>query len=313
MSLQVSAIVVSYNSADRIADAVASIEKALSPLDSEVLVVDNASTDNSVELAHGVMTRGRVIEAGENLGYGSAVNLALRHARGEYVLILNDDVLVTFETVSELLLALNSSEEVALAGPRIVAPDGSPMPAARDTYPGLGEEVGRFVQRRSLQDRARAYPWEGKHQDVAWLVGACIAAKAAILREIGGFNPAFFLYGEDIDLARRMQARGYRVVTVPSAVCVHTGSVSTTAAFSIDQRVRRRAVARALFLRIWASRPYRSLVHLSRAIGLRYQPFRLMFHLPKALWDGPSLHHLRTLAPLDAPHPEVDHHEQGHN
>ena len=148
-------------------------------------------------------------------------------------------------------------------------------------------------------NRNTEYPYAdaGLH-DVAWLVGACIMGDTQILIESGGFNPAFFLYAEDIDLAKRMTELGYRVVTVPDAECVHTGSVSTGAAFTDVVRMTRRSDAREIFYRLWYGRPTRALIHLRRAIGLKHQPWRLRYHVPKILKDGGSLASKRFPPPL---------------
>lgn len=298
--LDITAIVISYNSEGRIGAAIASHEKALSEFEHEVIVVDNASADRSVAEARAALVGGRVIANEENVGYGHAANQALRVARGHACLILNDDAYLDADAVKLLHGELYRSEEVALVGPRIVDQEGRPMPSARTVFPGLREEALRIWDLSRGINSNSDYPTSSQDPtDVAWLVAACILGKTDILCDVGGFNPAFFLYSEDIDLARRLNLNGYRVLTVPAAVCTHIGSVSTGEHFGNQASMRRRTAARDVYYRIWLSRPERSLVHARRALGVKHQPARLLYHLPKVFWDGRSLEHLRRLPPLE--------------
>lgn len=299
-SIDVTAIVISYNSEERIAEAVNAHQDALAHLDGEVIVVDNASQDNSVEVARRALTNGRVIANEENVGYGKAANQAISEARGRACLILNDDARLDSTAVDRLLEVLLSDSSIAMVGPRIVDEEGNPMPSARLNFPGPAEEWDRLKAVLRGANKNNVYPAEEDPTDVAWLVAASVLAKTEVLRETGGFNPAFFLYSEDIDLARRLHDQDYRVVTVPDAVCVHTGSVSTGTAFGRRKSIDRRADARDIYYRIWEPRAVRSLIHLRRAIGFSNQPGRIAHHLPKVIWDGPSLHDLRRIDPLPA-------------
>lgn len=298
--LEVTAIVISYNSEGRIGDAVRAHEEALAHLEGEIIVVDNASSDRSVEEARAAVERGMVIANDENIGYGKAANQGIVAARGRGCLILNDDARLAPGTIDELLAALHMAEDIALVGPRIVDENGNPMPAARRTFPGPAEELERLLAVVRGMNQNSVYPPRSTDPaEVAWLVGACILGKTEILRNTGGFNPAYFLYSEDIDLCRRLHELGYRILTVPNATCVHTGSVSTGVAYGSKTSIKRRAEARNLYYRIWYPRPVRSMIHLRRAIGISNQPGRLISHLPKVVWDGASLRNLRLPASLE--------------
>ncbi len=297
--LDVSIIVIAYNSAGRIGPAVRSHEAAFQRVTGEVIVVDNASSDDGAEEARAAMTSGTVIRNEDNRGYGKAANQGILAARGRTCIIMNDDARIGAADVERLLAVLDDNPRIGLVGPRIVGEDGEPMPSARTTFPGPDEEFSRIGDVVAGRNRNHEYPVDGHEPtDVAWLVGACVMGRTDELRRIGGFNPAFFLYVEDIDLCKRYSVLGYRVVTVPDAVCVHTGSVSTSDAFAETARMARRAEARALYYRIWHPRPTRMAVHLKRAIGRRNQPWRLRHHLAKALWDGPGAKEHRCPPPL---------------
>lgn len=295
VGFSVSAIVVSYNSGDRIVGAIRSHDAALRAFNGEIIVVDNASSDDSVSAVRSAnVERCTVIANRDNIGYGKAVNQALRVARGDAALILNDDARISADSLEALVAALVEDDRVAMVGPRIVDEGGMSMPSARSVFPGLSEEVQRLRDLVRGVNRNALYPTPSSEPtDVAWLVGACLLVRTHLMKRLGGFNPAFFLYAEDIDLSRRLHEYGYRVRTVPNARCIHSGSVSTSVEFGADASSKRRTSARDLYYRIWLSRPERALVHLRRALGLSNQPRRVLHHLPRVIWDGASLHHLR--------------------
>lgn len=288
--LDVTAIIISYHSEDRIAEAVRANEEALSHLEAEIIVVDNASADRSVEIARDAIQRGQVIANSDNVGYGIAANQGIAAARGRTSLILNDDARLSPGAIDQLLEALDSAPDVALVGPRIVDEEGNPMPSARTVFPGPMEAIQRAWDVMRRVNRNNVYPTaQDDPLEVAWLLGACFLGETETLREIGGFNPDFFLYVEDIDLCRRLHEKGHRILTVPRAECVHTGSVSTRDAYSESVRMMRQANSRDIYYRIWYSRFMRSLIHLHRAIGIRNQPWRIKYHGKKAIYDGPTL------------------------
>lgn len=296
--MDVTAIVISYNSEGRISDAVRAHEEALSALSAEIIVVDNASSDASVSIARNTLTRGYVIANEENVGYGAAANQAIRRARGRYCLVMNDDARLEPGAAELMVEVLSADDTHAMVGPRIVDEAGNPMPSARLTYPGPKEEWERLVSMLRGIDRNNFYWAQSEPMEVAWLVGACIMARTDLLRKVGGFNPAFFLYSEDIDLAKRIHDHGFKILTIPGAVCVHTGSVSTGVAYGWRTSIDRRSKARDIYYRIWCARATRALIHLLRAFGFRKQPARLVHHVPQIFWDGRSLAHLRRLQPL---------------
>ena len=294
----VTVVVITYNSGDSITSTIASLEAALSDIDAEIVVVDNASEDDTVELARSSMHGGRVIANDGNWGYAKAANVGLRHARGAYTLIMNDDAQLDSQTVGRLIEVHQSDSRIGLVGPRIVDAEGNPTHSARLAYPGPAEEWMRLGDIATRRSQGTDYPAESKPMVVKWLIAACVLGNTEQLRQVGGFNEEFFLYGEDIDLGRRLSALGLSSVTVPDAVCVHIGGVSTEKTHTADARTRRQVKGRSTYYRLWLPRLARSMVYLRRAIGVHGQPERLRMFLPLVLWDGPSLHHKRFPPPL---------------
>lgn len=298
--LDLSVIIVSYNTGPDIAESLGKLEEATAHLDHEIIVVDNDSKDDTVEHARGAIEHGQVIATGENLGFGGGVNVGLRVARGRHTLFMNDDAVIDAESLDLLRRVLDSSAEIAMVGPAIVNDHGEAMPSWRSISPGPGEELGRLTRRLPGQ-RKQTPAGNGEPFDVAWLVGACVLADTGVLRRQGGFNPEFFFYAEDIDLSRRLRTVGYRCVTVPKAEAVHIGGVATDKVYFSRERSDRQTQARTIYYRLWYSRPVRSLIYLSRALGVSNQPWRAKTYLSLAINDGPTLRASRFPDPIPPP------------
>ena len=296
-SIALTAIVVAYNSANTIGGTITHLEQVTASLDLEILVVDNASADETADAAAPAVRRGRVIRSEENLGFGGGVNLGLQSARGKFALIMNDDVHPQPDAIKEMM-KVAEDQSVGLAGANMVDLDGSPSFAVRKHLPGLRDEIARVADLLRGQSSRVGYPSGDSPVEVGMLICACVMGRTELLRRVGGFNGAFFMYGEDIDLCRRLKASGHRLITVPAAVAIHERDISPERRFGDRDFVRRILQARDLYYRIWLSRAERIAVNLFRAFGPSDQPFRFKYHGAKAVRDGPSLAHLRDLQPL---------------
>lgn len=274
------------------------LEQVCADIDVEILVVDNASTDNTAQLAAEALTRGRVIRLDENVGFGRGANAGIREAAGEFSLIMNDDVLPEQGSIQTLLSVVETDSSIGLAGPRMVHVDGSSAPAVRSQLPGARDEIARIVDRFRRRSTRTAYPESGSVTEVGLLICACVMGHTDTLRSIGAFNDAYFMYGEDIDICARLHSLGKSTVTVPDATAVHDQEAAPERRFAGRAFVGRILEARDTYYRTWLPRPERMVVNFWRAIGVSDQPHRLRYHLPRAVWDGPSLRHLQTPPPL---------------
>ena len=298
--LDVSAIVITFNSAEDIEHSINSLEASLAHLDAEVLIVDNASADQTTSISERALQRGSVIANDENLGYARAANIGLRKSKGRFSLIMNDDARLLPGAIDRMIEVLEADDLIAAVGPRIVDSADNPTHSARMHFPGPHEEwlrISEFITRR---ERTSAYPASDEPIAVKWLIGACILVDTDLIRRLGGFNEEFFLYGEDIDLGKRLSAYGYSSVTVPDATCRHVGEASTSVAFTSDARTSRQIAGRSVYYRLWLPRWLRTLVYARRAFGTSGQPDRMKQFLRLAAWDGPSLRDKRFPSSLDA-------------
>jgi GT2 family glycosyltransferase len=221
---RVSAIVVSYNTRDDLLRCLLSLgTEAGLPL--ETTVVDNASTDGTVDAVRARFPDVHLIANATNLGFSRANNLGLRAARGEFVLILNSDCEVRPGAVAALGAILEARPDVAIVGPRTVGTDGAPQVSFGPSLTPLAEwRQGRLVRGVKAGDadalrRARALA--DHEQEPDWVSASCFLARKAAIDAVGGFDETFFLYEEDVDLCVRVRQAGGRILYTPRAEVVH--------------------------------------------------------------------------------------------
>jgi GT2 family glycosyltransferase len=220
----VSAIVVSYNTRD---DLLRCLEALLGQtgVSLDVIVVDNASTDGSVDAVRARFPEVRLIVNATNLGFSRANNLGLRAARGPHVLIVNSDCEVRPGAVGALCTILEARPDVAIVGPRTIGTDGSPQVSFGPSLTPLAEwRQGRLVRGVRAGEAAalrRVRARADHEQEPDWVSASCFLGRKTVLDAVGGFDESFFLYEEDVDLCLRVRAAGGRILYTPSAEVVH--------------------------------------------------------------------------------------------
>ena len=232
---EVSAVVVNYNAGPDLLDSLRSIGAALPERDWDAVVVDNASSDGSAHIPSDLAPRVRVIANAQNVGFARGVNQGVAATTGEFVLILNPDCQLGPGAGEALLADIRKSPRYAIAGPRILDPNGNIQGSARgdpDMLTGLFGRTGwlrRALPRLGVSRRNVIDPVMSDNESAAvdWVSGACMLARRDALAAVGGFDERYFLYWEDADLCRRLRAKGYEVRHVPAAVAVHKVGVSS--------------------------------------------------------------------------------------
>lgn len=208
--MDISVIIVSYNTAQLTQACLRSV-LASQNLSLEVFVVDNASADESANIIRQSFPTVRVIANKTNRGFGAANNQALKESCGRYIVFLNPDTLVEPESLAGMVTWMDMHPEVGLAGPRVLNPDGTQQDSVSYRYPGQrlgGADLGRL-------------PGE-----IACVLGACQIASADLLKQIGGFDEDFFLYGEDQDICLRIRKRGLVIGFIDNVTIMHHGGQS---------------------------------------------------------------------------------------
>lgn len=209
-----SIVVATWQCARFLAALVASMNRHLDG-DEQLVVVDNASTDDVEQAARAWKGETVFLPLQTNRGFGAATNVGVERARHEAVVLLNPDTELVDSSITRL--AALALELGALVGPRLLNPDGSVQPSASGPEIGVWPWV-RVVLPGALAPRALARKTEPYRLEqrtrVTWLTGACIAGPRNVFRRLGPFDPAIHLYGEDLDLGLRAGLDG-----VPSYFC----------------------------------------------------------------------------------------------
>jgi N-acetylglucosaminyl-diphospho-decaprenol L-rhamnosyltransferase len=227
---QVGAVVVAYDAGDHLLACVDSLSGQVD----EVVVVDNASTDGSVQSLARQRPGTRLVALGANLGYGAAANWGVAETASPLVLVCNPDVVVSNGAVRRLADQMGADPGLGVVGPRILNPDGSTYPSAR-RFPSLLEAAGHgflglLSPSNPFSRRYRMLDWERLcYREVDWVSGACLMARRRAWDQVGGFDPRYFMYLEDVDLCWRLRQRGWRVAYQPEAEVVHHQGASARA------------------------------------------------------------------------------------
>lgn len=226
----VSAIVVSYNTRDITLRCLASLTEDLRGFPAEVFVVDNASADGSPDEIARQFPQVRLLANAANEGFGAANNRAMALARGEFILLINSDAFPSPGAVPAMIDCLRRRPDTGVVGPRLVNADGS-LQRSCFRFPS---PVRCWMENLWIYNVIRNHPrlsdyahWpHDTERDVDFVIGACLLVRRDVVRSVGAFDPAFFMYSEEIDWQRRIGRGGWRVTFVPGAVVTHLGGAS---------------------------------------------------------------------------------------
>jgi GT2 family glycosyltransferase len=214
--VRISVIIVNYNLGSELPHVLSSLARQRRPPD-EVILVDNASTDGSVDLVRELFPWVRIIPSPTNVGFSEGNNIGLAHARGEYVALLNSDAVAEEQWLEELAAVLDTNETVAASVPKIYrAGSERIIEQAGAEFNNLGHCWTRGfdqVDHGQLETQV----------EVPILTGCSALVRRAALHGEPLFDPAFFMYYEELELSLRLRGRGYSLVYVPSAVVHHQG------------------------------------------------------------------------------------------
>lgn len=228
--LVVSAVIVSFNTRPLTTRCLRTLLPEITPFSSEVIVVDNGSADGSVAAVREEFPTVRVIESGQNIGFGPANNLALREAQGKYLLLLNSDAFPQPGAIGKLVNYLEEHPDVGVVGPRLLNTDGS-MQLSCFRFPTPRQAwcenlwVSSMFPEHLVLGNYRRWPHDSE-REVDWIVGACMLMRREVFEQVGGFDESFFLYAEETDWQRRMRDGGWEIAFTPAAVVTHLGGAS---------------------------------------------------------------------------------------
>jgi len=231
--MDVSVIIVSWNTRRILAECVASICAQLTSDSYEIIVVDNASTDDTVQFIETECPQIKLIKNDENLGFAKANNLGIRASCGRYVCLVNSDVIVLEDCIDRLVAFMDDNPRVGMAGPRILNPDQTLQVSCR-RFPSVWNNLCQTFGLNYLFPKSPFFSepfmkyWthdQIRHVDV--LSGCFWMIRRKALDEVGLLDEDFFFYGEDVDWCKRFHDAGWDIVFFPQAEAIHKHAAST--------------------------------------------------------------------------------------
>lgn len=239
--LRLSVIIVNYNVREFLHHALTSVRKAMKGIRGEIIVVDNASDDGSVEMVRSTFPGVQLIVNKSNVGFAAANNVALRRARGEALLLLNPDTVVQEDSMKVMLKFFEENPDAGIAGCRILNPDGSLQLPCRRSFPTAWVAFTKITGLSSLFPNSRVFgrynltylsPEETYEVDA--VSGSFMMIRRDAYKDVGGLDEAFFMYGEDLDWCYRVQQAGWKNYYVHGTQIIHYKGESTRRS-SIDE------------------------------------------------------------------------------
>lgn len=232
--MDLSIIIVNYNVKEFLQNLLHSLQKAVQNISHEIIVVDNASDDGSIEFIREKFSYVQLISNKTNLGFSKANNEGLKIAKGKYLLLINPDTIVSEDTISKMIQFFNNHDDAGLAGCKILNPDGSLQLACRRSFPGPWTSFCKVTGLSTLFPKSKlfarynlTYLDENETYEVDAISGSFMMMKKEVYEKVGGFDEQFFMYGEDLDLCYRIQQNGYKVYYYPGTQIIHYKGEST--------------------------------------------------------------------------------------
>lgn len=230
----VSIVIVNYHCKDVLVPCLEHLRRSEFNGHCELLVVDNSPGDGAAELLAANFPEVRVLQPGHNLGFGPACNLAFAEACGQFVLLVNPDAFVPPEAIGRSVAYFREHPNVGVLGVRLLTEDGGWHPSARG-FPTLFDKLvvlsglsSHFPKNRLFGRLDHSWWDHATPRKVDWVVGAYFMIRAELVHQLGGFDPRFFIYFEEMEFCRRVAAAGSEVHFVPCAEVRHVGGVSST-------------------------------------------------------------------------------------
>jgi len=228
--------IVNYNTKDLLRDCLNSIYKIKGEIKFEVVVVDNASSDESVRLIEGEFPEAKLIKNRQNLGFAKANNQAIKQSKGRYILLCNPDTVIKSNSLDKTVEFMETHRRVGALGCKILNPDKT-IQTSNNSFPNLftvflhifqikkivpssriRERIGRrwrLLPGKTLREYFRVYWDSDRIREVEWVTGACLLVRRETIEEVGLLDENFFMYYEDADWCYRMREKGWKVFYFP--------------------------------------------------------------------------------------------------
>ena len=237
----ISIIIVSYNTASMLRKSISALNSALTGISSKLIIIDNASHDESVPFIREHFPAAQLIENKANVGFGRANNQALELINSRYVLLLNTDAFIEPDSIKKTIAHMDTHPDCGVLGVHLIGQEGDLQPSCR-YFP---TPLNVFVARTGLQ---RFFPCTKMVDDMAWdhasvrecdwLPGCYYLIRREVIDQVGLFDPRYFLYCEEVDHCKRVKQAGWKVVYYPHTTVVHIGGESAKSVAKLNTASR---------------------------------------------------------------------------
>ncbi|MGL5235692.1 MAG: glycosyltransferase family 2 protein [Empedobacter falsenii] len=228
--MKLSIIIVSYNAPKHLELCLDSCQETLKNVDGEIIVIDNDSSEIDFTFLKKTFPTVKFLLQNENLGFAKANNIGVDNALGEYILILNPDTVIPENIIESLIEFHQSKEKIGFVGVRMMDTNGNFHPESKRNIPTAKNSFSKLYSRFNHSKKNNYYKLEVGEFETApceILVGAFMFTTKKIYQEIGGFDPRYFMYGEDIDLSFSAELAGYKNYYKGDVTVLHYKGEST--------------------------------------------------------------------------------------
>jgi len=226
--MQVSIVIVNYNVKYFLEQCLCSVKQAIKQIDAEIIVVDNASSDNSITYLQPLFPEVQFVQNNSNLGYAKACNQGYRLAKGEYVLFLNPDTMVAEQCFHECISFLKTHADCGALGVRMIDGSGKFLAESKRSFPSPLISFFKLIGLATLFPSSRFFNKyalgnlnENEIHVIEVLAGAFFMTTKKLLERLNGFDESFFMYGEDIDLSYRIHQAGFKNYYLGTTTILH--------------------------------------------------------------------------------------------
>jgi len=234
MDVQLSIIIVNFNVRDFLSQTLRSVKKATQSIPSEIIVVDNHSSDGSAEIVEREFPDVVLLKNAENVGFARANNQALKRAKGTYLVLLNPDTIVQEDTFQTLIRFFENHPDAGMVGCKILNPDGTLQLACRRSFPTPWVAFTKLVGLGKLFPRSKyfgrynlTYLDPEKTTEVDAISGSFMMLRREVYRQVGPLDERFFMYGEDLDWCYRVKQAQWKIYYVPKTKIIHYKGASS--------------------------------------------------------------------------------------
>jgi GT2 family glycosyltransferase len=231
--MDLSIIIVNFNVSHLLDICLESIHRTVQDKRYEIIVIDNASTDGSIEMLEEKYPTIVLVKNKRNEGFSKATNQGIRLAEGSYVLLLNPDTVVTPGSISQLIKFFDQYTDVGIVGPKLLNHDGTLQPSCR-SFPNLiNMAVFSFLGYEKIKKQSEVVPylfecWDHSYsREVDFVIGAAIMTKKAVFETVGYLDEDLYFYGEEKEWSYRVRKAGFKIYFHPEAKIVHYGGQSS--------------------------------------------------------------------------------------